>query len=141
MKPMIVIALCVVLVACGGGSAQPTADDVHRQFVEALRTNDRATIDVLTDQAGKRALSETFLGTIQRQVNNEMDPSYDGGSGAFQGIEVRPLTDRGVGKRGISLWRSTDKVRCWVVELAEFDTGWKIVQINSTNDPVECPDA
>lgn len=139
MNRMIGIALCLALVACGG-TDQPTADDVHRQFVEALRTNDRATIDALTEQAGKQALGNA-LDLIQRQVNNEMTLAYDGASGTFQGVEVQPLADRGVGKRGISVWRSTDKVNCWRVDLAELEQGWKIVQFNLTIDAEECPDA
>jgi|GEM_PF-5150195 len=136
MHCLIATILLSLVTACGG--TQPaTADDVHRQFVEALRTNNRQELDQLLSDRAKGEV-EHILYLTQRQVNGEATKRYDGLDGQFQGVETLPLVDRGVGKVGVSVWRSTGGVQCWNAELAESETGWTIVHLSG--NITTCPE-
>jgi hypothetical protein len=122
------LVLVLVLTACGSGERGEGPEAVHAGWVHALRDNDRAALLALAANSEFREVTvDQSLTTMQDYVRSGYGATgVDGG--AFQGVDVLPLADRGRGKVGYSRWRFANLAICYSAELTATPDGWRVVQ-------------
>lgn len=143
------LALLAGLVsACGGASgstgAQASADEVHTQWVEALRDNNRqAALDVRADGTSELIAAEVdqTLTRIQQEVSSGQIIFYRGENfGEFQQVTILPVREDGAGRVGVSVWSYSEQPMCYRTTLAETTDGWKVTQWGAMQK-AECQEA
>ncbi|HEU4326246.1 MAG TPA: hypothetical protein VFS21_24110 [Roseiflexaceae bacterium] len=132
--------LLVLLAGCGGASSQETSSsqvtptaaaltpvEVHQQWIEALRTNNRqAALDLLVPELRPhldRVL--TYLATMQQPSER----------GALTQLDVGEPSTVGAGMVAASTWVWPRVTECYRTSLAEVDGRWMV----SYWEGVPCP--
>lgn len=115
------------------GRADNTAEAVHRQYLTALKQNDRAKVLQLTaDDEDDRVTQR--LAALQY----EMNPVNAVTGGALSGIEVLHVVNEGSAIRGISRWQYAHTSICHATLLVEHErAGW---QVTDWRDLPTCTD-
>jgi hypothetical protein len=120
---LIIILLVGTLGGCGRGiSTSQTAEDVHAQWVQAMRQNDRATLLRL---AAELQFKESFVDASLRRVHDKM-MAASSPTGRLQDVDINGVTDDGQQKVGVSVWRFTKRTDCYRTEMTPTDAGWKV---------------
>jgi hypothetical protein len=122
------LVLALALAACGRDELSEGPEAVHAGWVHALRDNDRAALLALAADSEFREMTvDQSLATMQDYVRNGYGATgIDGG--AFQGVDLLPLQDRGRGKVGYSRWRFANLAICYSGELTATPDGWRVAQ-------------
>jgi hypothetical protein len=136
---MLILAFGALLTGCGTTSSASTSgqaatlptiipsptvaaltpDQVHAQWVDALRNNDRqAALALLPPEHQERV--DRVLGSIQTTIHSRV-------LGGLQGVDLDPVVDRGAGKLGASRWRYPNKTECFETSLALIAGTWQVV--------------
>ncbi len=129
--------LVVVLAGCGGTSSQeasspqatPTAaaltpDQVHEQWVDALRGNNRqAAIDLSVPEL--QPYVDRPLSYIQTSLTS---PVLAG----LQNLTINPVSEQGAGRIGRSIWKYTKKTECFQTSLALVKGVWRVANWERT---------
>lgn len=132
------VATVLLLPACGASTATQGPEVVHSAWVQALRENDRETLQGLAAETEFReATVDGYLTRMQDYLANGYVAMGVNG-GAFQGVDVLGMTDQGQGKIGYSRWRFERTAICYVTKLTATDTGWKVLSWGQRSD---CPSA
>lgn len=141
MTSRILIGLALatlLLTACGTTTTAQTPEDVHAAWVQALRDNDRETLQRLAaDGEFRDATVDGYLTRMQDYLTHGYVALGVQG-GAFQGVDVLPLADAGQGKTGFSRWRFERTTICYAATLTASDAGWKVLSWGQRTD---CPGA
>lgn len=106
------------------GRSEETAEAIHRQYLTALKKNDRATVLQLTaDTDDEDGIVTRRLAALQY----EMNPVNQVTGGALSGIEVLHVVNEGSAIRGVSRWQYAHTSICHVALLVEHArSGWQV---------------
>jgi hypothetical protein len=148
MLAALVALLAALLAACGSatGSASPStsADEVHTQWVEALRDNDRqAALAVRADGTSELIAAEVdqILRETQQEISSGQIIYYNGENfGEFQQVTTLPVRENGAGRVGVSVWSYSEQPMCYRTTLAETSEGWRVTQWGAMQKQ-ECQEA
>jgi hypothetical protein len=134
----ILLALTVLLSACGPTATAQTPEDVHAGWVQALRENDReALLNLAADSEFRETTVDGYLTRMQDYLTHGYTALGVNG-GAFQSVDVLTIADAGQGKTGFSRWRFERVEICYVTTLTATKTGWKVL---SWGQHANCPAA
>jgi hypothetical protein len=124
---LLAIGLGLGLGSCGR-STTASPEEVHAEWVQALRNNDRQTLLSLAAESPYREVTvDQTLATIQEYVRNGYSTVGVNG-GALQGVDVLPLAEQGQGKVGYSRWRFATVTICYGAELTPTEASWRVLQ-------------
>ena len=119
---MLILAMSL-LFSCGQQTSGQTPEDVHAGWVQAMRSSDRAAALVLAaDQPFKEAFVDDHIRTIRDKMT-----AASSRTGPLQSVEVRPVTDNGQQKVGVSVWRFQHRTDCYRTVLTPTSEGWKVI--------------
>lgn len=127
MRSILGLFILLLLTACtGGGSSafgqSSTAEEVHQAWVQAMRNNDRdAALAVAANMELKSAFVDSELNTIRGYVSGDRH-------GALQSVDVRPPTEQGAGREGISVWRFERSIVCFATTMASENGSWRVTR-------------
>lgn len=126
----------LLLTACGTAATAQTPEDVHATWVQALRDNDRETLQSLAvDDTFREATVDGYLTLMQDYLTRGYAAMGVNG-GAFQGVDVLSVADAGQGKTGYSRWRFERTTICYAATLTATESGWKVLSWGQRSD---CP--
>lgn len=115
----ILLGMLLVLAACGGaGAATRTPDQVHRQWVGALRDNNRSAAQDLPAPAIAPYLDKA-LADIQVELHSPV-------LGPLQALVIHAPVQRGQGQVGWSVWTFAKREECYVTTLALVEGSWRV---------------
>jgi len=118
--------LLIILVGCGGTTdVTQTPEAIHVRWLAAVRNNDREAALALVDadMAEREIFVDQTLEAMQDLMTTPSSPT-----GALIVIETRPLTDKGQGKRAISVWHFANKTWCYATDMTATRDGWRVTQ-------------
>jgi hypothetical protein len=112
------VGLVLLLAACGGAGATRTPAQVHRQWVEGLRGNNRSAVQDLPAPAIAPYLDKA-LDDIQVELRSPI-------LGPLQNVEIRTPVEFAQGQAGWSIWTFAKQQECYRTTLAIVDGVWKV---------------
>jgi hypothetical protein len=122
MLALLSLALGACTIRDGSNATARSPEAVHRQWIEALRANQR---DVLLDLAAPQDLREAF---VDAKLQDIQDLLRRDDHGAFSGVDTTPLVDLGANKQGVSTWRFADGASyCFRAELTAIEGRWAVL--------------
>lgn len=125
------LALLASLVGCASSErTAQTPEIVHRQWVEAVRDNDRATALRLAGPDSPEGFVDQTLQAMQSHMT-----SPDSRTGSLQSIDLLAPDDQGQGKLGVSVWRFANLTWCYGSVLTAAREGWYVIDWGT----VDCP--
>jgi len=125
-RSWLLILMVCLLVACGGGDGSVgklTDDQVHRQWIEALRGNDRATAQQLLVPEAQPYVDRA-LGDIQGALTEQTN-------GALKDINIEVPEAQGAGRLGKSTWIFEHRTACYETTLAQVGDEWRVTNWRS----------
>jgi hypothetical protein len=96
-----------------------TPDQVHRAWIQAMQSNDRAQAKALLV-----AEIQHYLDAGLKELQSEMQPEALGPLTAA--IDVQMPVAQGNGQIGMSIWPFARKTVCYQTSIAETPDGWKV---------------
>jgi hypothetical protein len=123
---LIALVLLSLLAACGrDGMARLTDDQVHRQWIAALRNNDRA--------AAQKLLAPEAQAYVDRGLELVQSAMNEAQFGKLKEIVIDVPIPHGVGRIGKSTWIFEQRTICYEASLAQIDGEWKITNWGARN--------
>jgi hypothetical protein len=110
--------LVLVLIGCGREGTTHTPEQAHREWVGALRKNDRAAALELAGPAVAPYL-DSALHNIQVELRSPV-------LGPLQTIDIGAPIEAGQGKVGWSVWTFANREQCYATTLAAIDDAWTV---------------
>ncbi len=111
----------VLFVICACGQSSPTADHIHRAWVDAMHTNNRSVAADLVAPSVAGGL-DNALQAMQAEQNSRV-------LGSLQGVpEVTAPVPAGQGVVGRSTWRFAHKTVCFDTGIARINGLWKVTR-------------
>lgn len=106
------------------GHSEDTAEAVHRQYLTALKKNDRATVLRLTaDTDDEDDIVTRRLTALQYEMNSVNQVT----GGALSSVEVLHIVNDGAAIRGVSRWQYAHTSICHETLLVEHErAGWQV---------------
>lgn len=114
----LVCLLVLVLAGCGSAETTQTPAQVHIQWVQGVRENDRAAIEAVAGVTLAPYLDK-ILSDMQVQLRSPL-------LGALQSMDIRAPQDADAGRSGWSVWQFEHKQQCYATTLAAIDGNWKV---------------
>jgi hypothetical protein len=114
----LICLLLLVLIGCGREETTHIPEQVHREWVGALRENDRATALELAGPSVAPYV-DTALQAIQVELRSPV-------LGPLQTIDIGAPIEAGQGRAGWSVWTFANRKQCYATTLAIIDGAWKV---------------
>ena len=144
---LLVLALTLVLTACGGHQEGGTGtaarlpqrvEDVHAAFLAALRTHDRAQVLALTVDDDQAARADEFLQRVRAYGDSTITSGPYVTGGTLQDVRVIRVERAGGAAQGWSRWQYAKKAICHATELTETAAGWRVLEFSVSGSDAQC---
>jgi hypothetical protein len=112
------IWLVLLLAACAATETIRTPAQVHQQWVEGLRDNNRPAVQDLAAPAIAPYLDKA-LADMQMELRSPV-------LGPLQAVDIHTLVERGQGRVGWSIWAFANRQQCYATTLAIVGAAWRV---------------
>jgi hypothetical protein len=114
----LIVRIWLVLLLAACGEATRTSEQVHQQWVAALRDNNRSAVQDLAAPAIAPYLDKA-LADMQVELRSPV-------LGPLQVVDIRIPVEHGQGQVGWSVWSFANRRQCYATTLAIVEAAWRV---------------